>query len=90
MLLVWSLTSSYDTLADTLIYERDSIFLEVVQASLMAKELSKKVGSKEVEVGENLSVTRRSSKREWKGKKKSRSRSKSNQPRLKCFSFDKE
>lgn len=51
-------------LADTLIYGRYSISLEEVQATLMAIDLSKKVGSKEVEVGENLSVTRRSSKRE--------------------------
>lgn len=41
----------------------------------MAKELSKKVGSKEVEVVGKLSVRGIILKREWKGKNKSRSRS---------------
>lgn len=90
MLLIWSLTNSYDTLEDTLIYERDFISLEEVHATLMAKELSKNVSSKEVNTEENLSVKGRCSKRQQKGKKKSRSISKSDAPWLKCFNFHKE
>lgn len=63
MLLIRSLTSSYDILTNTLIYERESISLEEVQAALMSKELSKKADHKDSDQGENLMAEGRSEKK---------------------------
>lgn len=87
LLLICSLSSSCDSLVDTLIYGRESLTLEEVQVALMSKELSKKSKHREAAMGENLTARGRSEKRDEKGKNRSRSKSKT---KLKCFLCHKE
>lgn len=63
LLLINSLTSSYDIRANTLIYGRELISLEEVQVALMSKELSKKADHKDSDQGENLMARGRSEKK---------------------------
>lgn len=87
LLLIRSLPSSYEHLADTLVYGRETLTLEEVQAALISKELTKKSESKDEGASKGLNVRGRQDKHDYKDKKRSRSKSKS---KLKCFLCHKE
>lgn len=89
LLLIISLSSSYDILADTLIYGRETLTLEEVQSALLSKELSKKGNHRDTEQGDSLFVRGRSERKD-QGKGRGKSRSKSRTRHNRCYICDKE
>ncbi|KAH9782240.1 hypothetical protein KPL71_008811 [Citrus sinensis] len=88
LLLISSLPKSYEHFVDALLYGRQSLSLEEVKSALGTKKLKDKQDNSESESSEGLMVRGRSEKREYKGKKQGRSKSK--QKHLKCFHCHKE
>ena len=82
LLLLSSLPKSYVTFKDTLLYGRESLTLDEVQAALNSKELNHKNDEKSNVIAEGLSVRGRSERRESREKSKSRSKSKF---KVKCY-----
>lgn len=87
LLLLSSLPKSYATFKETLLYGRESLTLDEVQAALNSKELNHKNDEKSNVIAEGLSVRGRSDRRESRGKSKSRSKSKF---KVKCYHCHKE
>lgn len=84
MILLCLLPSSYENLVDTLMYERQTLYMVDVKETLSSKAAIKK----EAREGESLTARERTEKRETsKGKKK---RFKSKPKNLKCFHCHKE
>ena len=87
LLLLSSLPKSYTTFKDTLLYGRESLTLDEVQAALNSKELNQRSEEKKNVVVEGLNVRGRPEKREFKTRSKSRSKSRG---KIKCYNCDKE
>ena len=87
LLLLSSLPKSYSNFKDTLLYGRDSLMLDEVQAALNSKELNHRSKDKGNAVVEGLNVRGRSDKREFKQRSKSRSKSRF---KIKCYHCHKE
>jgi len=69
LLLLRSLPNEFDSLSDTLIYGRDTLSLEEVQATLFTKDLRRKSKRKgDLDAG-GLFTKERPEKKEFKGKK---------------------
>lgn len=82
LLLLKSLPSEFENLADTLLYGRDSLTLDEVQATLSSKELKKKSTGMEDIKAQGLNVRERSIKRDFKSKPQIKSKSRE---KWKCF-----
>ena len=87
LLLLTSLPKSYSNFKDTLLYGRESLTLDEIQATLNSKELNHRSEDEGNAVAEGLNVRGRSDKREFKQRSKSRSKSKF---RIKCYHCHKE
>ena len=73
-----SLSPSYETFVDTLLYGNDSISLDDVSNALKSKELKKRFSdSEDGTEGDSLMTRGRSHQKEYSNRKKSRARSKS-------------
>ena len=88
LLLIGSLPKSYEHFVDALFYERQTLSLEKVKSDLGTKKLKDKQDNPESESSEGLMARGRPEKRENRGKKQGRSKSK--QKHLKCFHCHKE
>ncbi|KAH9750946.1 Integrase catalytic domain-containing protein [Citrus sinensis] len=88
LLLISSLPKSYKHFVDTLLYRRQTLSLEEVKSALGTKKLKDKQDNPESESSEGVMARGRPEKRESRGKKQDRSKSK--QKNLKCFHCHKE
>lgn len=86
LLLLRSLSSEFDTISDTLIYGRETLTLEKVQATLFYEELKKRAEGADDARAKGLNIRGRS-KKEFKPRSVNRSKSKD---RRKCFMCKKE
>ena len=82
-----SLPKSYTNFKDTLLYERESLTLDEVQAVLNSKELNHQSEEKSNTLSEGLNVRGRAEKRNFEKRSKSRSKSKA---KIKCYHYHKE
>ena len=87
LLLVSSLPKSYTNFKDTLLYGRESLTLDEVQAALNSKELNHRSEENSNTVTEGLNVRGRTDKRDGRPRSKSRSKSK---VRIRCYHCHKE
>ncbi|KAH9751241.1 Integrase catalytic domain-containing protein [Citrus sinensis] len=88
LLLISSLPKLYEHFVDASLYERQTLSLEEVKSALGTKKLKDKQDKPESELSEGLVARSIFEKRENKGKKQGRSKSK--QKHLKCFHYHKE
>ncbi|KAH9666456.1 hypothetical protein KPL70_020645 [Citrus sinensis] len=88
LLLISSLPKSYEHFVDALLYGRQTLSLEEVKYALGTKKLKDKQDNPESESSEGLMARGKSEKRESKGKKQGKLKSK--QKNLKCFHCHKE
>ena len=84
LLLLRSLPNEFDNLSNTLIYGKDTLSLEEVHATLFTKELRRKLESKGDQDAKGSFTRGRPEKKEFKGKKGTRSKSKEGKKR-RCF-----
>lgn len=78
VILLNSLSETFDSMKEAIEYGKDSLTLEVV---IMSKELEMKLGSKTIPGNvDALNISRKSDKRDFKGKNSSRSKSKGKKP----------
>lgn len=84
LLLLRSLPTEYESLSDALLYGRESLTLEDIQAALFSKELKRKSESKQDSNPEILNVRERNEKRDFKPKKLQRFKSKEKLKRFLC------
>ena len=88
IILMCSLSNSYEHFLNTMVYGRDTIYIENVRAALNSRELKNKVfKSREDDSSEGLVVKGRTLKKNNDRKGQSRSKSKGNK---KCFKCNKE
>ncbi|KAJ4724837.1 Retrovirus-related Pol polyprotein from transposon TNT 1-94 [Melia azedarach] len=87
LIVLTSLPPSYEHFVDTLLYGRTSVSLDHVKSTLTSKELNKKAEAN-FDLADALVARGRSNRRDYKGKKDSRSRFKGK--KLKCFHCHKE
>ena len=87
LLLLSSLPKSYTNFKDTLLYGRESLTLDEVQAALNSKDLNFRSEERASTVAEGLNVRGGSEKRDFKQRSKSRSKSKA---KIKCYHCHKE
>ena len=83
LLLLSSLPKSYSNFKDTLLYGRESLTLDEVQATLNSNELNHRSEEKGNSVAEGLNVRGRPKKREFKSRSKSKGK-------IKCYHCHKE
>ena len=87
LLLLNSLPKNYTNFKDKLLYGRESLIMDEVQAALNSKELNQRSEDKGSTVAGGLNVRGKTKKRDFKARSKSRSKSKF---KIKCYHYHKE